>query len=237
MSEILKNFGTPAKISGVFQSLPLEWYSPNVPTYSRKLLRVVDSKPGRRSFHAKLYIFMLTILLIIFQAIADFMVTGDAIRSGIPCSVTLMVLSYSYFDTHICRIFAPQIASFVNGLLQFDHLYEPRKQKFKNMSVLEKSNAVYRKLVSWAEVPFPLGISLGSHWHNPWKTSLAAYWLIPKTCLLENGTISEIITLFIKVVVMLYNSWVWIFGFKACVFVVTVIYTSCIEILLCNIET
>ncbi len=237
MAEIVKNFKSKIKISGSFKTVPLEWFSPRIPTYSPKMLRSIDSKKAHQAFTIKTHILLGTVVVIILQMIFDFKQKSDSIQSVMLCCITLLILSISYVVVHLCRIFSPQIASLINGLIQFDHFYEKRKRKFKNMPVLEILAQIMIRSSLLAQLIVPFGIVVGLHWNHPWKASLAGYWLIPKPSYLGNGILAQIAILIVKLVVMLLNIWIWMFGTNAPIFLIAVVYTSCTAILLCDIET
>lgn len=237
MAEILLNFGSKIQISGPFRTVLLEWFSPEIATYSAKLLRSIDSEPTYRAFKIKSNILLVTTIVVVLQMVFDLTRNSGSIQSIMTCCVTIMILSFSYIVIHLCRMFASQIALLINGLIQFDHLYEKRKRNFRNMSVLEILNKIMTKSAFWAQLLIPAGFVVGLHWNNPWKASLAGYWVIPKPSYLETGTLAQVLILIIKFVVMLFNVWIWMFGVNGPVFLVAVIYTSCHAFLLLNIET
>lgn len=237
MAEVLKNFGTNVRISGPFQTIPLEWFSPSKPTYSTRLLRAVDSKPTDRALKIKTSILLGTIVVIIFQTILDFTHNSNTIQSGMSSSVAILNLSLSYLHIHFCRILAQQIVLLINGLLQFENLYKKPKRKLSNMSVFEILNRMMIKLVILSYVLLPLGIVFGFHWNHPWKASLAGYWLIPKPNTVGTGIFAIVLTTILKHVVLFFKYWVWMFGIMAPVFVVGAIHSSCIDSLFCSINT
>ncbi len=234
MAEILKNFGSNLKISGPFQTVPLEWFFPTKPTYSTKLLRFVNTESANQASAKKSNILLGILSLVILQTIVEFKHKSESIQNHMSYCVTVMLLSTSYLHIHLCRMFAPQIALFINGLIQFDFIHQNRKN---NISVLEVLNKVMIKLMLCAQVILPLSIVFGLHWNYPWKASLAGYWLIPKADDLGTGSLGEILRMIIEQVVMLINAWALAYGINAPGFCIAVIYNSCIAVLLRDIET
>lgn len=89
----------------------------------------------------------------------------------------------------------------------------------------------------WGQLLIPLGFVVSLHWKNPWKASLAGYWLIPNPSHIGTGALAQALTMIVKTVVVIFNVWIMMFGINAPAFFVVVLYTSSINTLLCDIET
>lgn len=97
-------------------------------------------------------------------------------------------------------------------------MYPSKPGNFTNMSLQEKACNIVAKAAFSSGFVVPIGTVFGFHWKNPWKTSLAGYWLIPETTNQENGALYEMVQILCKLCVLSYNLWLWMFVIAAPVF-------------------
>ncbi len=225
MAEILKYFGTNLAISGFLRSVPLEWFSPKD---APKLLKPI-TKPGYNRFLTiKSHIATLSILLIALQAIYT---ANDPNSSLITWMIFAMI---STCDSHqyFCRTKAAELSDIVNSLIQFDQRYPKKQRKLSEMSVLQLLSTVMVPAVFLTQFVIPIGAVFGFHWNNPWKASLAGYWLIPKLNDIETWISFQVS----KILVLLFNYGIWAFIVQGPVVVIALCQTLWITTMLDNIE-
>lgn len=237
MAAIQKIYGSNLKISGLFHTVPLEWYSVAKPLYSSKLLRHIN-KTAQNVLKRKTLLATATIIVIIIQGILQTkFIKSTACQDPTLLMMIIFMLMASNCYVHFCKNEAKNIANLLNGLIQFDKMYPSKPRKFVNMSLEEMACVVMVKFAFFSGVVIPIGIVFGFHWKYPWKTSLAGYWLIPETNDQQNGALYKFVQTVCKLFVLLYNLWLWMFVVAAPVFVAGMLYTLSITILLGYIET
>lgn len=211
MAEILKYFGTNLKVSGPFRSVPLEW---SIPADGPVLLKPITKQRYRRLLTLKSYIASFSILLIALQAVYNH-------NSSVLTWMILAMISTCDSHQYFCRTKAAQLSNIVNELIRFDQIYPKRQRKLLEMSVLQVLSTVMVPAVFLTQIVIPTGAVFGFHWNNPWKPSLAGYWLIPKPGILEHDISFQVS----RILVLLYNFWVWAFIVQGPVVVIALVQT------------
>lgn len=234
MTELLKLYGSNLKISGPFHTLPFEWYSATTQHDSSKILRHITSKPAQKVLKRKIFLAAATIIAIIVQEIFGKRTSGQ--DTTLFFMLTFLLISCNCYVC-VLQIKATNIANFLNGLIQFDKMYPSKPVIFAVMSLQELACMVMAKAAFSTGIVIPIGIVLGFHWTNPWKTSLAGYWLIPGQNDQENGALYEFVQILCKLCVLSFNLWLWMFVIAAPVFAAGVLHTLSITILLGYIQT
>ncbi len=237
MADILRYYGTNLKISGPLHGIPLEWFSPSAPTYSDKLLRPINDRIKIRNLNKQSLLSMVTIFILMVQGVQSSNSDGDELNyQPVVLGLFLIILVMSTFQSVLCRLKTLALAELINGLIQFDRLYPKRQKKLREMSIYELFSLLMPKAgFSW-QVTISIGTVFGLHWSNPWKITLAGYWLIPKEINSECQIISTIYFVICRIVVMMLNFWNWTFVVCAPAFVYVVIHTLSISAIIRNIE-
>lgn len=236
MSNILKFYGTNIKISGPFRTIPLEWFTPAQPTYSNKLLRPFQAPEANRAVQVKLIISVATLTLLFFQGIQISLTKNTAIQNSILSWMLIFMLTVSNFFVYVCRKKSPEFAAFINGLIQFDKLYPKKASQYKSMTIQEIACVVTVHGLNVSQVLLPFGVIFGFHWIDPWKPSLAGYWLIPISHGSTENFLTKITALGIKCLVLLYNYWMWNFVLAGTVFAVGLLYNLCVNTILESVD-
>ncbi len=235
MAQILAIYGTNFKVSGPLKAVPLEWFCPDKPTQPKKLLRLINDEMYDRAYSIKSGICFATLLLIIFQGILKTPQIGESKANQVLLWLLVIILFSGAFYLHVIRISAPEIADAINGLIQCDHLYPKRPKKVADIPIIELMGNAFVRAIFISQVVLPLGAVFGFHWQTPWKASLAGYWLIPKQD--NNGNIVlNLIAPVVKIVVLLYNYWIWNFLITTSGFVIGILQILYILTMLGNIE-
>ncbi len=238
MAEILKIYGSDIKISGPFHTIPLQWYSPDKPLYSSKLLRSITNTAAQKTLKRKSIFVTATICILILQGTLQTNIRNNATSSDSSLYFMLLfILLASNFYVYFCQSKPSYLAHYLNGLIQFDRMYPSKPQKLSTMSLQEIACVVMVKAALFSLIVVPIGIVFGFHWTNPWQASLAGYWLIPEIDNQDNPTLQNIFHLVCKLVVLSYNLWIWVFALTAPVFVVGLLHTLSTTVLLKDIET
>lgn len=146
------------------------------------------------------------------------------------------ILLVCNFHTNICQRKAPEISAFINGLIQFDQMYPKKKRQFRTMTFQEVACLVTVFGVTGSMSVFPFGAIFGLHWIYPWKFSLAGYWLIPKSDPLTDSFLIRIVAVGIKILILVYNCWVWNFVIFGAGFVVGLLHNLCVNTILGSLE-
>ncbi len=207
MTDILKFYGTNLTISGFLHSIPLEWYAPAKQSYSNKLLRACQTPEANKALKFKSIISAATLAIILFQAIQNSLCQNCPIENGLLSWMLCFILIPCNFHVNICRIKAPEISAFINGLIQFDKMYPKKVYRFTEMSFQRFACLVTVLGLMASQTAFPFGAIFGFHWVNPWKFSLAGYWLIPKPNHTTDSTLVKGVALGIKMLVLMFNCW------------------------------
>ncbi len=219
-------------ISNRFYTIPLEWASAKrfIPT---------TTKSWKRCLKVKSIISKIIPFSIILQTIYKYAKHGNEndLEIVTTCLVLGMIIPLAFFF-HFCQNIAPELASFLNGLIQFEQMYHPKKsKKLSEMKLQDILQILILKLAPLTQLLLPFGVVFGLHWMNPYKASLAGYWLIldsPK----ENDCWYYKITAAVnKLIVLGINYWTWNFLFTMALFVVVTIHFVCVANLLGNFET
>ncbi len=229
MADILKFYGTDLKISGPLKSVPLEWFCPEPSTFSKKLLRVITDPRFNKSIIRKSYMSTATVLLILAQGAYHLCNTTTETKKSLllPCML-ILILTASMFYFYVCRAKAVEIAELINGFIQFDKMYPKNAKKLFDLPILQMFGMAMAKVIFLSQIVVPIGAVFGFHIHDPWKPSLAGFWLIAKT---ENESEIDILVdcfaISIKIVVLLYNYLIWNLLISSSVFVVGMLYNIC----------
>lgn len=111
---------------------------------------------------------------------------------------------------------------YVNGLVRFhaQHNYRQSQQTnhgpaYVSIRKLLYCSCIFAMFITWFALP--IMYSYGLHWINPCKPSLAGYWLLPECHFrlhekFGNGLLIGVLDTTLKVVIMLANHWIWVFG-------------------------
>lgn len=237
MSAIIKFFGKNWKICGIFQSLPLEWYAPVHVSYSPILLRSISNIQKLRVLSMKFVVLAVTMLVLILQAILQGKYKAQKDTSNTLTTWLAIALFLAFIiDTFICHAKAPEIAEMVNGFIQFDCIHNKKATKsWKSLSSHEILTAMMAYAVIMTQILLPLGFVFGLHWHNPWKASLAGYWLISKRMysFRDMAGIFEVLT---RVLILTANYWIWAIVINGPCFAAGVLHTLCSASLSHNIN-
>ncbi len=236
MADILKFYGSNFTISDPFYSIPLEWFTPAKQTYSKKLLRTSQTQEAKKALKFKSIISAATFALILFQAIQNSLCQNDAAKSSILNWMLLFLLTMGNYHVYICRIKAIEMSAFINGLIQFEQMYPKIPHRFKKMKLQELACLATVFGVTASQYILPFGITFGFHWVYPWKFSLAGYWLIPKPNNITGSILARGVALGIKILVMVYNCWIWYFVIFGTGFVVAGLHNVCINTILKYVE-
>lgn len=235
MAEILKYYGTNLKLSGLCHSVPLEWFCPSPPTYSSKLLRVVNTENFDRRLKLKSYVASVTVVLLLFQGLQASFTTS--FKELVLPWMLILLSTACLFYLYVFRKKALEISELINGFIQFDTIYPKTATKLVSMPIRMCFGWVAAKLMFFTQVVYPIAIVFGLHFNDPWKPSLAGFRLIPKLdSQLENYTFAELVAGGIRITVLLYNYWIWNFLFAPIIILGGLIMNLCIIILLDNIE-
>lgn len=236
MVDIIKNYGSNFKISGPFSAIPLEWFTSTKEIYSPKLLRPINDEHSRVKLARKCYISAVTFLLIIFQHIFASKYNPASKSNEIVIWLIISLLSLSIYYVYFFRKNVSHIAEFINGLIQFDSMYPKNPKTFREMTATEFLSMIMVLAAFLSQILFPLAAVLGLHWTNPRKSSLAMYWLIPEQDFVQGNLFLEMVLIFSKLVVMMYNCWMWTFVLNGSAFAVGFLFTLAVTTTLKNIE-
>lgn len=237
MADILKFFGTNLKISGPLHTIPLEWFTPPKKTYSDKLIRPFQTPKANRAVKLKSLISVTTLTLLFFQFIQISLNKSAIIEISLLSWMLFFIFTVSNFHINICRIKSPEIAAFINGLIQFDQMYPKKKLQFSKLTFQEFACVVTVYGLYVSSLIFPFGAVFGFHWIDPNKPSLAGYWLIPKPHDFTDNILTKVTVFGIKTVVIMFNYWAWSFVLTGPGFVVALLQNVCVNTILGSIET
>ncbi len=227
MAMILKFYGNNLKISGPLHSVPLEWFSPVPVTYSKKLLRVVDDKSFQRHLLWKSFVVSVTGLLVLAQGIqVCFNKTADPLKTVILPWMLIIILATCLTYHHVCITKPAEIAELINGFIQFDKMYPNTERKLVDLPILRIFGKVFAIGISVSQVVFPIVVVFGLHLNDPWKASLAGYWIIPKPSN-QSGILAQSITFGIRIIVLAYNYWFWNFLVAPMAVVLGLLFNVC----------
>lgn len=238
MAQILKFYGRNRKIWGQCNNVPLEWFRPSQPTYSNKLLRVIENKDAHKALQQKTYDTTATTLLLLFQGTWQVLKNGADYNQNMILSWVLIILLASLlFDQHVCSHKSAAIAELVNGFIQFEKMYPKRTRNFLDLPVLQRCGNILPNVYFFSQVAWPVGVIFGLHLTDPWKPSLAGYWIIPKVELEPGQNILfGYLAIAIKVILLGYNYWLWNYLTPAALFLIGMVYNLCTISLLECIE-
>lgn len=237
MSAIIKFFGENWKICGLFQSLPLEWYAPVYVQYSPVLLRSTSNIHKRKLLSMKLVVLAVTMLVLLLQAIWQGKYEAQKDTSNTLTTWLSIALFLAFIiDTFICFAKASEIAEMVNGFIQFDYIHKQTATKsWTSLSSHEMLTALMAYAVILTQILLPLGFVFGLHWHNPWKASIAGYWLITKR-VYSFADMDGILELLTRVLILTANYWIWSIVINGPCFAAGVLHTLCSATLSNNIN-
>lgn len=236
MAETVKYFGTNRAISGCFPSIPLKWVS-SATKPRATTLHVLNSKNETKNLKFKSYVATAVFLLLIIQCIQAFLDNTSSESENVINIMLLGLLTECIVCLNWSQMRASELAAFINALLEFDQLYPTAPNKLKDMSLQRLTSIINVKALILTEYLLPVGATFGLHWNNPWKASLAGYWLIPNPGDFKCGILSKIYLHGTKLIVMAFNCWFWMFVVGAGCIVNAVVHNVCISALLRCIET
>ncbi len=237
MASILKYFGTNYQVAGPLKSMPFEWFSPAPSIAPNKRMRAINSNNGRITLKQKIRIATATLILLFVQSIHSGLDKNSNKNESVINGMLLAMLITCTLFLNLCPIKAQEIATFINGLLQFDEMYPKIQNKLNKMSATEILSIMFVKSYKLTQYLVPIGAVFGLHWSNPWKASLAGYWLIPKQCNFECGFGTQIYVYVIQFTVLAFNFWFLVFVMTAGIVTTALIQNLCIFSLIRNIET
>lgn len=236
MTKILKVFGTNLRISGPFHSVPLEWFAPSQLTYSKKLLRVIETKSAEKSLKLNSFVSTVTVVMLWIQVIHGFLRSSynDPKNSSILPFGFVLLLTASNVYFHICRMKRVQIAELINGFIQFEDIYPILDaRKTFDLPIVQLFGILFARVMFLTQFVVPIGAVFGMHFKNSEKPSLAGYWLIPSDKSdWQNEIMFEYSAVGIKLGILLYNYWIWSFLNSSSCFVCGLIHNLCITTLL-----
>ncbi len=132
----------------------------------------------------------------------------DPLKNVVLPGLLIFISVACIFYLHICHQKAPQIAELVNAFIQFDKMYPTIERKLVDLPILRMFGTVMAKLLFLSLFAVPFGAVFGVHLNDPWKASLAGFWLIPKPSN-KPGFLLEYIAFGIKIFVLAFNYWTW----------------------------
>lgn len=229
MSNILKFFGSNLKISGPCNSVPLEWFRPIPPTYSKTLLRVVKDDKSKKSLRDKSYFATATIVLLLIQGFYESINSPyeDFKRVIIPWMLIIISIA-GIFYLYVCKTKAAEIAELVNAFIQFDKMYPRVAKRFCELPVGQILGLAMTTAIFFSQIVVPIGAVFGFHLIDPYKPSLEGYWLIHES---DNQSERSIFTKCISIVIatflLIYNYRIWNFFVAPLVLVSGVLYNLC----------
>lgn len=237
MADILKVYGSNLKMSGPFHAIPLQWLKSKETLYSPKFLIAIEEERYRVTLARKCYLAGATFLLIIFQEVLHLNFSSTISSDEITFWLLIVVLIASNCFLNFTRHTASQLAELINGLIQFDSMYPKEQKTLKETSIREILSNIMARAVVFSQYMIPVGAVFGLHWNNPWKSSLAMFWLIQKPAVETQNVFLHTIQVGTKLVVMFYNLWMWVFVMAGPGFTVGVLQNLSTTALIKNIET
>lgn len=124
--------------------------------------------------------------------------------SKILSSIGLALLPTYYFHLQVALTKSEEVATYVNGLLEFAERMKKHLSK-RRRRVTEKMICLLALSMAPSAFVVPFGYVFGLHWLSPCdKKSLIGYWL------LQSDELS-----FLKTGIFMFNGWVWIVGISA----------------------
>lgn len=200
---------------------------------SDTLLMTWNSKKHRMEFDPRPRSFFILKLKCFLHTLGTLMVTFQTLKVVWEASngnsqigtATIFIAGFSFvilimntLHLHGCAKQAPTLVQYVNGNLQFIEQYKEHETKNRKSLGIQKLSIMlgYMIFISGSSMPFM--IVYGLHWKNPCKPSLAGYWLLGKC----NGRGSNLKywNLTLKILVLLWNHWLWNVGFRLGTFII-----------------
>ncbi len=89
-------------------------------------------------------------------------------------------ISACVYYLHVSKAKAAEISELINAFIQFDKMYPKRAKKLADISLKQRLGMLMATLLFFSQNVDPFGVAFGFRFNDPWKTSLARYWLIPK---------------------------------------------------------
>lgn len=228
LAENLGIFSLICKLASAVHGILFVWDS------TSNSVRFVDDehskifKKNSKNLKFRCCVHTVAALIVIFQTILS--VTGNNKNSlGVQFLNGLgsIVLVATNIYCHAVRRQQSQIVLLVNGLLQFSQNYQDRKLKkyekkkfhfnFGGKTRIEQLNIIFANAMFVTGILLPITFVYGLHWRNPCKAALAGSLLLKECSRAEGPGPNKI---FAKVVILLFNHWLWAFGYGVTVFAI-----------------
>lgn len=223
MADFLKIYNSYT-LHGYLNSVPLEYFSPTIPTYSKILVRpFTDPKILLRNKIQSLILSCFALAIITQEYYEVYHADEKTLPDVLDWMATTFFISMQSIF-HICRNKTVEISTLINGLIQFDKMYPKARKKFLDLTKVELLSTVMIYTIACTEYAVPLTFVFGLYWQNPKRTSMLGYWLIPIVSQ-NNAKTSASRGLLIKVAVLLCNWWIMMLAIHPVCFLVTAIHS------------
>lgn len=212
--QIKELFSVIAKFLTRAHCTPLKWDSSKQRLYQHH-------KPGMTNFEAKIKhhkqrlailvgIHRISLLTLITQVTLTLRSGKASSASAVISVMASVVLSIYHSQLSLCQAHSAKFAAYVNALLDFGERMKDH-ESIRQRSFSEKVSIWFTQVMIPSTFLIPAGYVFGLHWLDPYdKPSLIGFWL-----LVENEG-SWFIP--VKVVVFLFNFWVWAVGVLVAIF-------------------
>lgn len=227
-------FGIICRVASSLQSVLIRWN----PTNQNLSLKNNGQGPAfQKSYYllfCKTLVHALMIVVIIIQGYLTFSDQNNdsTFSDRFLFGVGLVYLLSSHSDLHLCRTQASTICLYVNGMLEFGKRYKnnPRNRKKRQNLLIEDLNRSFAYGFFMTMTLLQVVYLYGLHWKHPCRPSVAAYWLIPE-CHWNGNQIQkvscQIWNILLKMVIFLWNHWMWSFSLHTGLFVIAGIQILC----------
>lgn len=166
---------------------------------------------------------LFTLLVLLTAAQCLFKKADLVIKSVIAwCGLTLLIMTQ--VQGYICQIKSQEMVQYINDAFLLESNYFDASTKLPDPFSV-KLNLVFVKLALITAMVFPACFSFILHWKQPCKASLTGYFFIIQchTKFSEKaGNLPEALYLLTKVLVMVFNQWMWTFAVYASTFCVSI---------------
>lgn len=176
----------------------------------------------------KIIILNLATFTIIIQTVTY---KGDRLHS---LQTGYVIVGLLTFCVHlpVCLWRRDSIIAFVNGLLQFASRYGKTKSTTlrSRSTIIVKLNLLFAHVMYWTGLIMPIAITYGIHFKNPCKPSLPGYWWLEECGNHDWNNLGQQRSHFdkvLKVILFLFNHWLWSFGIHVSVFVIGGVQILC----------
>lgn len=209
MDQVLKYFGSNSQLNGRFEAVPFEW------TPSNSTKRRITVIPNDRSkYQKRKYYICVSAFCILLQSTCSQMFNLESTQKKdhilrVWISNVLLCVVTCYWNTH--HLGKNNIATSINGLVQYDEMHPKPSVPFLKKPLFEKLCEMSIHLVQiTADFAIPFGCVIVLPWVQPLKLSLVGYWPFELMYRAQQNNLVIVCISYIgKFSAIVFSFWIW----------------------------